>query len=154
MMNWIQFELFLIKQLETFRRANDSKNFQDLVDLQESVNIAPELFARHHDSHTPMADMDLNAPRGPSRSFNVKGLGEMYANHFIRQFKDIPVKLGIVSYSAGVAHFTPRTFFQSFRSIPAALAIGQIPATMMLWEMYLSDLSAGRFPGTDEDIFI
>ncbi len=152
MMNWHQFEMFLIKQFETFRLANNSKNFEDLIELQESVNLAPELFARGNLS--PMADLEFNASGGPSRSVNWHGLGEMYANHFIRQFKDIPVKLGIVSYSAGVAHFTPRTFFQSFRSIPAALAIGQLPATMMLWEMYLSDLSAGRFPGTDEDIFI
>ena len=113
---------FTVQIFETFRTSADSKNFQDLIDLQDSVNIAPELFARHHQSHTPMADMEFNAPRGPSRSFNVQGLGEMYVNHFIRQFKDIPVKLGIVSYSAGVAHFedvdgaTPENWIQAIRN--------------------------------------
>ena len=155
MMNWIQFELFLIKQLETFRTSTDSKDFQDLIDLQESVNIVPELFARHHPIHSPMADMEFNASGGPSRSFNWTGLGVAYRNHFMRTLRDIPIVLGTTGYLEGAKKLNQVLSRDAmYRKLPMALAIGGMFNNIQLIRMYVADLTSGDFPGTDESIFI
>lgn len=151
MMNWAQFHLFLINQLDQFRLSQSSKNFESVQDLNDSV-VIPIEYLHRAPSQTPA--MEFNASGGPSRSVNWHGFGDMYANFLIRELSDIPAKLGLVGYGAGVSKMTPRTFFQSVRSIPLAMAIGQAPRSYILFTTYMNDLRQGKFPGTDESIFI
>ena len=149
-MNWFQFRTFLIEQLEQFRISQNSKNFEDLVDLSESVVVRSLMDRSSH--QVPHSDRfhDLH----PDRDFNWKGAGNMFAQAYIRELKEIPVKAGIVGYSAGVHRLTFRTFYQAFSKIPLALFVGQLPRNIMLWNMYIDDFSSGKFPGTDDSFFV
>ncbi len=149
-MNWTQFRIFLISQLDSFRLSQNSKNFEDVIDLSESVSINSFMEQSHHlVPSNERFSSDLS-----DRHFNWRGLGEMYGHHLVLQFKDIPVKMGLIGYSSGVHRFTPRSFYQSFRGIPLAMFVGQLPTRLARISGYVDDVSSGKFPGTDESFFI
>ena len=147
-MNWHQFHLFLFEQLNSFRIADSTKNYQAQELLADSVVINYAM------DRSTSGYPDLSLDSSSSRKINVGGAGIMYRNHFLRTLKDIPIRMGITGYAGGVAKFTSRTFYQSFRSIPLALAIGGMYNNLVLFHMYATDLSSGQYPGTDENIFI
>lgn len=144
-MNWHQFRLFLLEQLDSLR-IESSIGIQS--DPSEEIQNY-ELMSRSPHISTSNIEFDM----GPQRDFNWHGIPAMYSNFLIRELADTPGKLGLVGYGAGVSKFTPRTFFQSVRSIPAAIAIGQAPRNFTLFTMYVNDVRQGRFPGTEISFF-
>ena len=109
-----------------------------------------------------------NASRGPSHSeitdearrrFNVRGLGIAYREHLYRTAADIPVVLGASSFIEGRARTMPvsqRSWYRSaaYRQMPMALGIGGAFRKFQVAKMYVTDLSEGQFPGTDESILV
>ncbi len=94
-----------------------------------------------------------------SRTFNIHGLGIAYRNHFVRTLSDIPVVLGTSSFIEGRAKFIPvqhRAWYRrvAYRQMPMAMGIGGAFRQFQIAKMYLTDLSEGQFPGTDESIFV
>ena len=76
-MNWFEFDLFLLRQLDNFRLSQSSKNFE--LDDPFEENIASELFS-NYESRSPMSiptDRTFDS-LDPGRSINWKGAGEMY----------------------------------------------------------------------------
>jgi hypothetical protein len=149
-MNWFQFRSFLIEQLEQFRISQNSKNFEDLVDLSESVVVHSMMDRSSHQVPHSEQFHDLH----PDRRFNYRGLGEMYVSAWIREVKATPVKIAAVGTALGFSNFSWNTVLGSVRAVPTALFISQLPRNMLLWNMYFDDITSGRFPGTDESFFV
>ena len=109
-----------------------------------------------------------NASRGPSysevsdegrRRFNVRGLGIAYKEHLYRTVADIPVVLGASSFIEGRAKMIPvqhRSWYRraAYRQMPMALGVGGAFRKFQIAKMYVTDLSEGQFPGTDESILV
>ncbi len=151
-MNWLEFDLFLIRQLDKFRLSQSSKSFEleDPFGVEESS--AEELFSDRSPMSIP-TDRTFDSVES-GRSINWTGARDMYVNAWIREFKDIPIKIGATGTALGFSRFPWNTVFGAMRVVPMSIAISQTPRTLMMWNMMIQDALAGKWPGTDESFFM